>query len=147
MSCGVDERLKLIKAQVCLQDLDRPCGLARIHQDLTESMVDKIGVEREGSLEFGDGGVVLAIPQQDVSKLATGLWQAGVEVHRHLRRFKGAIERSGTEIVSIVRVDILTEVSPGQHRSGARIIRVDRQTLFEQTPSVIERCIRASAQM
>src|SRR5215831_20903019 len=98
-----------MQAHVCLNDLDGSCGLARIHQGLGVSMVDVIGVEREGSLEFGDGGVVLALVNQDLSKLAAGLWQAGVEVHRRLGQFKGAIERSGTEIAAIVWFDISAE--------------------------------------
>src|SRR5262249_3736650 len=102
-------------------------------------MVDVIGVEREGALEFGDGGVVLALVNQDLSKLAASLWQARVEVHRRLGQFKGAIEHGGTEIVAIVRFDICAEVSEGEYRGGARITRVDRQTLFEQTPRLIER--------
>src|SRR5215475_16044115 len=97
-------------------------------------MVDEIRVERKGSLEFGNGGVVLALEEKDESKLSARLWQAGVEVHRRLRQFKGAIERSGIEIIAIERFDISVVVSPGQHRSGARVIRVDRQGLFEQTP-------------
>src|SRR5262249_18875191 len=95
--CRVDERLKRIEAHVRLQDLDRPCGLARIHQDLSVSIVDEIGVEREGSLEFGDGCVVLVLVKQDMSKLSAGLWQAGVEVHRFRRKLKGAVQRSRTE--------------------------------------------------
>src|SRR5215510_9968829 len=126
-----------MQAHVCLNDLDRSCGLARIHQSLGVSMVDVIGVECEGSLEFGDGGVVLALVNQDLSELAAGLWQAGVEVHRCLGQFKGAIERGGTEIVAIIWFGICSEVSEGQYRSGARITRVDRQTLFEQTPRLI----------
>jgi hypothetical protein len=109
--------LKRIEADVCLQDLDGSCGLARINQGLSISMVE-IGIEGEGSLEFGDRGVVLALPKQDISKLGASLWQAGVEVHPRLRQFKRAIERSGTEIVAIERFDISVEVSPRQLRSG-----------------------------
>src|SRR5260370_40642470 len=105
-------------------------------------MVDEIGIEREGSLELGDGGVVLALVKQDVSKLSASLWQAGVEAPRGLRQFKGAIECSGTEIVAIERFVIGAEGSPGQQRSGARIKRVDRQGLFEQTRCVVERRFR-----
>src|SRR5215467_8083978 len=107
-------------------------------------MVDVIGVEREGPLEFGNGNVVLALVNQDLSKLAAGLWQAGVEVYRRLSQFKGAIKRDGTEIVAIVRFNISAEVSKGQYRRSARIARVDRQTLFEQTPRVRERSFRAT---
>src|SRR5262249_7901251 len=115
--CRVDE-LKRIKAHVRPQDLDRPCGLARIHQDLSVSIVDVIGVEREGSLEFGVGGVVLALVKQDMPKLSAGLWQAGVEVHRYRRKFKGAVYRSRTEMIAIERVGISNDMSPGHHRSG-----------------------------
>jgi hypothetical protein len=101
-------------------------------------MVDQIAVEREGTLEFGDRGVVLALVKQGISKLSVSLRQAGIEAHRHPRQFNGAIERRGTEIIAIVRVDIRVQVSPRQHRSGARISRVDRQGLFEQTPRAIE---------
>jgi hypothetical protein len=74
-------------------------------------MVDEIGIQCDGPLEFGDGGVVLALEMQDRSKLRASLWQAWVEVHGCLRQFKGAIERSGTEIVAIVRLDISVVVS------------------------------------
>src|SRR6266436_3850632 len=77
------------------------------------SIVDEIGVELEGSLKFGDGGVVLALVDQNISKLSMSLRQAGVEVHRRLREFKDAIERSGTEIIAVERFDISVEVSPG----------------------------------
>ena len=60
-------------------------------------MVDEIGVEREGALEFGDGGVVPALENQDRSKLSASLRKAGVEVDRRPRQFKGAIERGGTD--------------------------------------------------
>src|SRR5215510_11315299 len=110
-------------------------------------MVDEIGVERECSLEFSQGGVVLALVKQDISKLSASLWQAGVEVRRCLRQFKGAIERNGTEMVAIERFEISPEVIPGQHRSGARVIRIDRQRLFEQTACVIRRRFGASAHM
>src|SRR5215813_8008771 len=107
-------------------------------------MVDEIGIEREGALKFGDGGVVPVLVKQDVSKLSPSLRQEGVEVHRRLRQFKGAIERSGTEIIAIERFEISAEVSPRQHRSGARVIWVDRQASFEHTPRVIERGFGAS---
>jgi hypothetical protein len=48
-------------------------------------MIDEIGVEREGALEFGEGCVVLALVNQDDPKLSASLWQKGVEVHRRLR--------------------------------------------------------------
>src|SRR5262249_19337872 len=86
-----DVPLKGIKADVRLQYLDRSGGLARMHQDLGESRVDEIGIEREGSLEFRDRGVVLALVKQGMSKLSASFWQAVVEVHSRLRQFKGAI--------------------------------------------------------
>src|SRR5215831_17748557 len=146
-TCRVDERLKRIEAHICLQDLDRSCVLARIRQDQSESMIDKIGIEREGALEFSDCGVVLVLPKQDMSKLSASLWQASVEAHRRIRQFKGAIERSGTEIIAVERFVISVKVSPGQHRSGARVIRIDREGLFEQTPSFIEQGFGTSALM
>jgi hypothetical protein len=68
-------------------------------------------------------------------------------VHGGLCQFQRAIERSRTEIIAIERLEISVDVSPGQCRSGARIIWVDRQRLFEQTLCIIERRFRASAQM
>src|SRR5262245_55809872 len=100
---------KWIEADVCLQCLDRSRRLARIMQCMGVSIIDEIGVEREGSLKFGDGGVVLALPKQDISKLSASLWQAGVEVHRRLRQFKRAIECSGTEIIAIERFEVKIE--------------------------------------
>src|SRR5712671_4119937 len=106
-------RLKRIEAGVYLQDLDRSCGFACKHQSLGVTVVDEIGIEREGSLEFGEGGVVPALEKQGIAKLSASLWQAWVKAHRRLRQFKGAIERSGTEIVAIKRFEISAEVSPG----------------------------------
>ena len=97
---------------------DSFCALARIGQDLGESIVEEIGIEREGSLESGDCCVVPTLTKQDKSKLSPSLWHVGVEVHSRLRQFKGAIERSGTEIIAIERFEISVEVSSGQHRSG-----------------------------
>src|SRR5262249_12077896 len=105
-TCRVDELLKRIEADICLQCLDRSCRLARARQNLSESIIDKIGIEGEGSLELGDGGVVLALVSQDLSKLSASLRQAVVEVHRRLRQFKGATERSGTKIIAVERLDI-----------------------------------------
>jgi hypothetical protein len=62
-------------------------------------MIDEIGVERDGSLEFGDGGVMLALEKQGISKLSASLWQEVVEVHRCLRQFKRAIERGGIVLI------------------------------------------------
>src|SRR5882724_11762202 len=107
-------------------------------------MVDEIRIEREGALELGDGGIVLALEKQDMSKLSASLRQAGVEVHRRLRQFEGAIERSRTKIIAVERQNITVEVGPGQHRSSARVIRVDREGLFEQTPGVVPRRFGAS---
>ncbi len=42
----VDERLKRIEADACLQDLDSSCGLARVGPGFGESIVDEIGIER-----------------------------------------------------------------------------------------------------
>src|SRR5215468_4885273 len=139
------EPRKGIEADACLQHLKRSCGLACMDQGLGVSMVDVIGIERKGALEFGDGGIVPVLVKQDVSKLGASLRQAGVEVRRHRGQFKGAIERGGIEIVAIEWFEISVEVSPGQYRSGACITRVDRERLFEQTPCVIERRFRASA--
>src|SRR5262249_25398087 len=75
-------RLKRVKTHVCLEYLDRPCGLARVNQGSGVSIVDEIGIKCEGSLEFGDRGVVLTLVKQDMSKLSASLWQAGVEAHR-----------------------------------------------------------------
>ena len=74
-------------------------------------MVDEIGVEREGLLEFGHGSVVLALAKQDHSKLSASLRQACVNAHGLLRQFMGAIERSRTEIIAIVRFDISVHMS------------------------------------
>src|SRR5215470_381678 len=73
---GVGRR-KRIEADACLQYLDRSCGFAHIHQGATESIVNEIGIEGEGSLEFGDAGVVPALVHQDISKLSASWWQAG----------------------------------------------------------------------
>jgi hypothetical protein len=54
------------------------------------------------------------------------LWQERVEVHRRLGQIKGAIERSGTEIIAIERFDISDGVCLGQLRRSARLMRVDR---------------------
>src|SRR5260370_15998221 len=104
-------------------------------------MVDEIGVECKGALEFGDGGVVLTLVKQDISKLSARLWQAGVEVHSRLRQFQGAIERGGTEIIAIERVDIGEKMSPRQHRRGARGSRGRRQGKFEQKPRDTQRSV------
>ena len=122
----MERRLKGIEALNYLQHLDRSCGLARKHQGLGVSIVDEIGIEREGSLEFSDGGGELALEKQDVSKLSASLRQMGVEVHGRLRQFKGAIERGGTEIIVSERLDIGLEVSPSQHYGGTRVTWVDR---------------------
>src|SRR5215468_8112602 len=116
-----------------------------MNQGCGVSIVDEIMIEREGALEFDDGGVVPALVKQDVSKLGASLWQAGVEAHCRLRQFKRAIERSGTEIIAIEQLVISIEVRPRQHLSGARVVRVYRQRLFEQTPCLIEQCFAASA--
>src|SRR5258708_6847014 len=116
-------------------------------QDDGESIVDEIGVEREGSLKFRDGGVVLALPQQDKSELTASLWQAGVEVHRGLSQFERPIDRSWIRPIAVGRVGIRGDVSGGQHRVGAGVVRVDRQGLFEETPCVVERRFSASVEM
>src|SRR5712671_3999594 len=77
--------LQRIKADVCLQDLDSSSMLADKHQDLGESSVDEVGIEREGSLEFCNRGLVLALVNQDMSKLSASFWQTVVEVHSRLR--------------------------------------------------------------
>src|SRR5262249_38988044 len=56
---------KGVEADTCLQYLERSFGLARIVQSYGVSIVDEIGIEREGALEFGDGGVVAALEKQD----------------------------------------------------------------------------------
>src|SRR5215470_2572381 len=103
---GKDERLKRIEADISFQHLDCPRRLACHNPDVSETTVDEIRIEREGSLEFGDGSVVLALPKQDISKLSASLRQARVEVHRRLRQFKRAIERSGINVIAIERFEI-----------------------------------------
>src|SRR5215831_11383528 len=63
------------------------------------------------------------------------------------RQLEGAIERCRIEIIAIERFEISVAVSPGEHHSGARVVRVDRQGLFEQTPRVVKRRFRASGQV
>ena len=63
-------RRKRIEADDCLQHLDRSCRFAHTHQGLGVSKVDEIWIEREGSLEFEDGGIVLALEKQDKAKLS-----------------------------------------------------------------------------
>src|SRR5215467_10068756 len=70
-------RRKRIEAGDCLQYVDRSCRLTRMYQGCGESEVDEIGIEREGALEFSDGGVVLALLKQDISKLSASLRQTG----------------------------------------------------------------------
>src|SRR5262245_36674305 len=60
---------KGIEADVCLQYLKCSCGLARKNQSRRVSIVDVIGVECEGALEFGDSGIVSALVKRDISKL------------------------------------------------------------------------------
>jgi hypothetical protein len=115
------------------------CRLAQKKQTKAISKVAEIGVEREGSLPRGNGGVVLACQKQDMSKLSVSLRQAGVKAHRGLGQFKGTIECSRLVIVTIQRLKITNGVSPGQHRISARVVRVDRQALFEQTLRVRKR--------
>jgi hypothetical protein len=75
-------------------------------QSHSVSIVEKIGIERQGALEFGDGGIVPALRKQDKSELSASLRQAGVEAHRRLRQFKGTIERGGSEIIGVERLEI-----------------------------------------
>src|SRR5260370_13104209 len=82
---GKDERLKRIEADISFQYLDCPRRLARHNQDVSETTVDEIRIEREGSLEFGDGRVVLALPKQYPSKLGMSHRHAGIKAHRGLR--------------------------------------------------------------
>src|SRR5262245_50820762 len=103
-TCRVHERLKRIKVHVSLQYLDRSCGFACKQQGSSVSIVDEIGIECNGSLEFGHAGVVLALEKQDISKLSVSFRQAGVEMHSRLRQFKGAIECRGNEVIAIKRV-------------------------------------------
>jgi hypothetical protein len=84
----------------------------------------KLGLSAKARSKFGDGGAVLALENQDTSKLSASLWQAGVEVHRCLRQFKRAIERGGTVIAAIERFDISEEVSLGQLRGGLLTFRI-----------------------
>ena len=49
---------------------------------------------------------MLALEKQDISKLSASFWQAGVEMHSRLRQFKGAIERSRTEMIAIKRFEV-----------------------------------------
>jgi hypothetical protein len=65
-----------------------------------------------------DGGAVLALEKQDVSKLSASLRQVGVEPYRRLRQFDGAIESIGTVIIVIERFKISAQMGPGQHRDG-----------------------------
>jgi hypothetical protein len=65
----LDERLKGIKAQVRPHHLDGARVLARMCQGFGVSIVNEIGIEREGSHEFGDCGVVPALVDQNFSKL------------------------------------------------------------------------------
>jgi hypothetical protein len=44
--------------------------LASHRQGSCKSMVDEIAIEREGPLEVGDGGFVLALADQDLSQLS-----------------------------------------------------------------------------
>jgi len=98
-TCRVHERLKRIKARVCLQYLDRSCGLACKRQDCSVSIIGEIGIKREGALEFGYGGVVLALEKQHVPERSASFWQAGVEAHSRLRQFKSAygVELAGVD--------------------------------------------------
>ena len=68
-------------------------------------------------------------------------------MHRGLCQFKRAIERNRIKIIAIEWFNISVHVSLGQHRCSARIVRVDREGLFEQTPRVIDRRFCASAHM
>jgi len=95
----MEERLERIEVDVCLKELDRSCVLARPSQDFGEPIVDEIGIELEGSLEFGEGGVVPVLEKQDISKLSASLREVGVKLHRRLRQFKRAIEGRGTKII------------------------------------------------
>ncbi len=98
-------------------------------------MVDEVGIEREGSLELGEGVVVLALPEQDLSKLGASLRQAGVEVHSRLRQFKGVIKRSGTEMIAIEWFEISVDVGLGQHRAR----KADRSPGIDQADAVPHR--------
>src|SRR5712671_7414617 len=118
-----------------------------MEQEAGESIVDEIGVEREGSLKFRDGGVVLALPKQNPSKLGVSQRQARVEVRRSLSQFECAIDCSWIHIVAVERVVICGDVRAGQPRVCASVIGVDRQGLLKQTPCVVERRFSASVDM
>src|SRR5260370_28420326 len=96
-------------------------------------MVDESGVERDGPLEFSNGGVVPALEEQDISKRSASLWQGAVEMHSCLCQFKNAIERGGTEIIAIVRTEKGAQGGPRQHPGGARVIPVRPHGAFPQT--------------
>jgi hypothetical protein len=64
-------------------------------------MVDEIGVEREGSFEFRDRCVVLALEMQGSSKLSASLRQASRRTADPASS-RTRPERSGTEIITIV---------------------------------------------
>ena len=44
-----------------------------MRQHVCESMIDEIGVQREGALELGDRGFVLYLEQQNPSKMGMSL--------------------------------------------------------------------------
>jgi hypothetical protein len=85
------ERVKRIETCVRLKRLDRSRWFPRVNKTEGKATINKIMVQRERSLEFLDTSLVLALEQQDPSKLGMSLREIRIELHRRVSQVVGSL--------------------------------------------------------
>src|SRR5262249_10480914 len=94
--------------------------------------------ERHGPLELGDRRLMLAPANKNKPQVGVRLRQIGVELYGFASQMIRPVEGSGVQMVAIQRVKPSVHMGPGKPSVGARVIRVERNGLLQQTQDLVE---------
>src|SRR5262249_17246819 len=97
---------KGIKAQICLQRLDRSLCLPDIYQIEAKLVIREIGIERNRALELRDSFIVTAFEHQDRPKLGMSKRQIGIADDRLRGQLVGTLQSGEMQILVIKRLNI-----------------------------------------
>src|SRR6185503_2523863 len=112
--------------------------MSRVHQHIREAPIREIGIERQGPLELGDRRLMLASANKNKPQVGMRLRQIGVELYGFASQMIRPVEGSSVQMVAIQRVKPTAHMGPGKPSVGARVVRGERNRLFQQTPDLVE---------
>ena len=116
---GSQGRMKRIKPHVGLGDFDRPLRLSGVRPRHAEAPIHVVRIERNRFLEFGNRGLVPALPQENMPEVAVRHRQIRIEVHGLERAELAADLTDVGGLVLVTKAELLAMTNSSEKRESS----------------------------